>query len=161
MKDEDVVIRIEGGMPAIISEEDFEAVQEKLRANKSMAGSESQETLPSHRSHLLWGVWGKHAGSHQKQRKEEFQVKLESLKVAHEVGKVPLVSEEEVLQLINKVKGYVVDRNIPECKKFIRDFVKRFDVYQDYVEVTLNVAFSMSRYIILQRKIVVNKESVI
>lgn len=50
------------------------------------------------------------------QQKEEFEVKLESLKIAHEINKLPMISEEEVLQLINKVKGYIVDRNIPECK---------------------------------------------
>ncbi|MBU3811604.1 MAG: recombinase family protein [Candidatus Niameybacter stercoravium] len=257
MKDEEIVIRIENGMPAIISEEDFQAVQEKLQANKSMAGSEKakkpylltgvifcgecgasmqgvtrsseKKVRPStyrcscrqnkrncnnkeiRRDHLEEYVLdnleslvlnesivpqlvdeinaqilakqsdgledielyerrlkeverkidklidaiaeGISASSLSKkldvleQQKEEFEVKLESLKVAHEINKLPMVSEEEVLQLINKVKQYVVDRNIPECKKFIRDFVKRVDVYQDHVEVTFNVAFSVDKLI--------------
>lgn len=264
MKDEDIIIRIEGGMPAIISQEDFEVVQEKLQANKSMAGSEKakrpylltgvifcgecgasmqgvtrsneKKVRPStyrcscrqnqkqcvnkeiRRDHLEEYVLdnlekqvlnesivpqlvaeineqivvrqsdgledielydrrlkeverkidklidaiadGVSASSLSKKlemlegQKEEFEIKLESLKVAHEVSKLPLVSEDEVLQLINKVKGYVVDRNIPECKKFIRDFVKRVEVYQDHVEVTFNVAFSMSKYINCQKDIV-------
>ena len=271
MKDEDAVIRIEGGMPAIITEEDFETVQEKLRANKSMAGSEKAK-----KAYLLTGVIfcgecgasmqgvtrsnekkvrpstyrcscrqnqrqcdnkeirrdyleeyvlenleekvlnesivpqlvaeineqiverqsggledielydrrlkeverkidklidaiaeGVSASSLNKKlevlegQKEEFEVKLKSLKVAHEVSKLPLVSEEEVLQLINKVKGYVVDRNIPECKKFIRDFVKRVDVYQDHVEIILNVAFSMSRYINKEIKLFDEKSEIL
>ncbi len=53
-----------------------------------------------------------------------------------------MVSEEGALELINKVKEYVVNRNIPECKKFIRDLVKSVNVYQDHVELMLNVAFS-------------------
>lgn len=51
MKDEEIVICIEGGMPAIISEKDFQAVQEKLQANKKIAESEEAK-----RPYLLTGV---------------------------------------------------------------------------------------------------------
>lgn len=63
-----------------------------------------------------------------------------------------MVSEEGVLKIINKVKQYVVDRNILEYKKFIRYFIKRVDVYQDHVEVTFNVAFSMRRILNISKK---------
>lgn len=257
MKDEEIVIRIEGGMPAIISEEDFQAVQEKLQANKKMAGSEKAK-----RPYLLTGVIfcgecrasmqgvtrsnekkvrpstyrcscrqnqkkcnnkeirrdyleeyiltnleklvlnesivpqlldelngeivakqseeldgigvyeeklkeveckidklidaiaeGVSASSLSKklegleQQKGAFEVKLESLKIAHEINKLPMISEEEVFKTIHKVKQHVEDRDIPECKKFIRDFIKRVEVYQEHVEVTFNMAFSMSKYI--------------
>lgn len=38
-----------------------------------------------------------------------------------------------------------MSRNIPEFKKFIRDFVKEVVVYKDHIEVTFNVAFSMPK----------------
>ena len=41
------------------------------------------------------------------------------------------------------ISGYVISRNIPECKKFIRDFVKEVVVFKDHIEVTFNVAFSL------------------
>ena len=39
--------------------------------------------------------------------------------------------------------GYVISRNVPECKKFIRDFVKEVIVYKEHIEVIFNVSFSL------------------
>ena len=54
-----------------------------------------------------------------------------------------LITETDVRALLSDFSGYVISRNIPECKKFIRDFVKEVVVYKDHIEVTFNVAFSL------------------
>lgn len=43
--------------------------------------------------------------------------------------------------LLNNFSGYVITRNIPECKKFIQDFVKEVVVYKEHIEVIFNVSF--------------------
>ena len=62
-------------------------------------------------------------------------------------GKLRYITESEAVKIIDKVQEAVLTRNIPECKKFIRDFVKRVDVYNDHVEVTFNMAFSLGEII--------------
>ncbi|MDO5517741.1 MAG: hypothetical protein Q4F66_09305, partial [Clostridium sp.] len=52
-----------------------------------------------------------------------------------------IVTEDDVRNLLKGFSGYVISRNIPECKKFIRDFVKEVVVYKSHIEVTFNVAF--------------------
>lgn len=54
-----------------------------------------------------------------------------------------LITEADVRALLSDFSGYVISRNIPECKKFIRDFVKEVVVFKDHIEVTFNVAFSL------------------
>ena len=75
-----------------------------------------------------------------KKRKVEIEFKLSEIE-AREVTKV--VTEADVRDLLSDFSGYVISRNIPECKKFIRDFVKEVVVYKDHIEVTFNVAFSL------------------
>lgn len=75
-----------------------------------------------------------------KKRKVEIELKLSEIE-AREVTKV--VTEADVRALLSDFSGYVISRNIPECKKFIRDFVKEVVVYKDHIEVTFNVAFSL------------------
>ena len=75
-----------------------------------------------------------------KKRKVEIEFKLSEIE-AREVTKV--VTEADVRALLSDFSGYVISRNIPECKKFIRDFVKEVIVFKDHIEVTFNVAFSL------------------
>ena len=77
-----------------------------------------------------------------KRRKTEIEFKLSEIE-SREVSKV--ITEADVRTLLSDFSGYVISRNIPECKKFIRDFVKEVVVYKDHIEVTFNVAFSMSK----------------
>lgn len=49
-------------------------------------------------------------------------------------------SESDLRGLIAEFSGYVMTRNIPECKKFIQQFVEKVTVYDTKVEVTLRVA---------------------
>ena len=44
--------------------------------------------------------------------------------------------------MFGKFKDFVLTRNLPECKKFISDYVKEVVVYRDHVEVIFNVVFS-------------------
>ena len=75
-----------------------------------------------------------------KKRKAEIEFKLSEIE-SREVSKV--ITEADVRALLSDFSGYVISRNIPECKKFIRDFVKEVVVYKDHIEVTFNVAFSL------------------
>ncbi|HIG0357628.1 TPA: hypothetical protein ACX96U_002976 [Clostridium sporogenes] len=54
-----------------------------------------------------------------------------------------VVAEKDVRNLLNNFSGYVISRNIPECKKFIQDFVKEVVVYKEHIEVIFNVPFNM------------------
>ncbi|WP_253197903.1 hypothetical protein [Clostridium gasigenes] len=54
-----------------------------------------------------------------------------------------IVTEQDFRKLLNDFSGYVVSRNIPECKKFIQDFVKEVIVYREHIEVIFNVSFNM------------------
>ncbi len=75
---------------------------------------------------------------------EEIINKVKSTQVS---GKLRYITEAEAVKIIDKVQEAVLTRNIPECKKFIRDFVKRVDVYNDHVEVTFNMVFSLGEII--------------
>lgn len=75
-----------------------------------------------------------------KKRKTEIGFKLSEIE-SREVSKV--ITEADVRALLSDFSGYVISRNIPECKKFIRDFVKEVVVFKDHIEVTFNVAFSL------------------
>ena len=44
--------------------------------------------------------------------------------------------------MFSRFKEFVLERNIPECKKFIGDYIKEVIVYKDHVEVVFNVVFS-------------------
>lgn len=52
------------------------------------------------------------------------------------------VTEEQIRGIFSKFKKFVLEKNIPECKKFIGDYIKEVIVYKDYVEVIFNVVFS-------------------
>ena len=73
-----------------------------------------------------------------KKRKSEIEVKLLDIE-SREVSKV--ITEASVRTLLLDFSGYVIRRNILECKKFIKDFVKEVVVHKDRIEVTFNVVF--------------------
>lgn len=79
-----------------------------------------------------------------KKRKSDIEIKLSEIE-SREVNKV--ITEADVRILLSDFSGYVISRNIPECKNFIRDFVKEVVVYRDHIEVTFNVAFSLLKNI--------------
>ena len=52
------------------------------------------------------------------------------------------ITEEQIRSMFGKFKEFVLTRNLPECKKFISDYVKEVVVYRDHIEVIFNVVFS-------------------
>lgn len=85
---------------------------------------------------------------------EEFKTKMNDLKnkkVKLEVAikeqesrsQAPKIAEEQVKQLFSMFREVVTQRNIPECKKFIQNYVDKVIVYKDHVEVIFNVVFNI------------------
>lgn len=77
---------------------------------------------------------------------EEFKTKMDDLKdkkAKLEVAikeqesrsQAPKITEEQVKQLFYLFREFVTQRNIPECKKFIQNYVDKVIVYKDHVEV--------------------------
>lgn len=52
------------------------------------------------------------------------------------------ITENQIRNMFGRFKEFVLTRNLPECKKFISDYVKEVVVYRDHVEVIFNVVFS-------------------
>ena len=52
------------------------------------------------------------------------------------------ITEDQIRSMFGKFKDFVLTRNLPECKKFISDYVKEVVVYRDHIEVIFNVVFS-------------------
>lgn len=85
---------------------------------------------------------------------EEFKTKMDELKnkksyLEYKMTELEskdmaqIVTEVDVRSLLNNFSGYVISRNIPECKKFIQDFVKEVIVYKEHIEVIFNVSFDL------------------
>ena len=90
--------------------------------------------------------------------KEELQDRYDKLNEINTNQQIQEVTEQEVRELIKKVKEYVLTRNIPQCKKFIRDYVKQVKVYESHIEVIFNVAFSMGKYIEFVEQVKISRE---
>ena len=71
-------------------------------------------------------------------KKEKTRLKLEKNKYSKEVS-APKIDVEVIRDKLNNLTGYVKTRNLPECRKLIKDFVKEVIVYENHVEVKLNV----------------------
>ena len=52
------------------------------------------------------------------------------------------ITEEQIKTIFSQFREFVMERNIPECKKFIGDYIKQVIIYKDYIEVIFNVVFS-------------------
>lgn len=104
-----------------------------------------------------------------------FKTKIEALKIEKQEAtetiqrieatqcdvKLKNITEQEVLETIKKVKDTVLNRDIPESKKFIRDYVKKVEVFNDHVEVTFNMAFYLGKYIDINRIIKITRNNLI
>jgi site-specific DNA recombinase len=53
------------------------------------------------------------------------------------------VTEDQIRKLFSMFWGLIKERNIPECKRFIHNYVDRVIIYKDRVEVILSVVFSV------------------
>ncbi len=92
--------------------------------------------------------------------KEELQSRHARLNEINTNEQIRKVTEQEVMELIKKVKDYVLTKNIPQCKKFIRDYVKQVKVYESHIEVIFNVAFSMGRYIEFVKRVEISRKEI-
>ena len=52
------------------------------------------------------------------------------------------ITEDQIRSMFGKFKDFVLTRNLPECKKFIGDYIQEVIVYKDHIEVVFNVVFS-------------------
>lgn len=84
----------------------------------------------------------------------EFKVKMDDLKDRKTklettlkeqgiIGETPTISEEQVRNLFSTFKVFVMEGNLPECKKFIQNFIDKVIIHRDRVEVIFNVVFDI------------------
>lgn len=71
-------------------------------------------------------------------KKEKGRLEIEKIKYSKEVI-APEIDVKTVREKLNHLREYVKTRNLPECRKLIKGFVKEVIVYEDHVEVKLNM----------------------
>ena len=76
------------------------------------------------------------------QIKTNLEIRLIELKLENSNSDVINITEEQIKSMFSKFREYILTRNLPECKKFISQYIKEVIVYKDYVEVIFNVVFS-------------------
>ena len=76
------------------------------------------------------------------QVKLNLDLKINELSMEKTDGEEVLITEEQIRNMFGRFKEFVLTRNLPECKRFIGDYVKEVLVYKDHVEVIFNVVFS-------------------
>lgn len=85
---------------------------------------------------------------------DEFKVKMDNLKDRKNTleiilkeqesrSQAPKITEGQVKKLFRMFRSFVTERNIPECKNFIQNYVDRVIVYRDHIEVIFNVVFNI------------------
>lgn len=75
---------------------------------------------------------------------KKFEIETEIIELESIQDNAVNIDEVKIKSMFSSIKEYVKTRNIPECKKFISDYVKEVIVYKDHVEVTFNMVFSFS-----------------
>ncbi|AXU29188.1 TPA: recombinase family protein [Clostridioides difficile] len=76
------------------------------------------------------------------QVKVNLEVKINELSIESNGSEAINIMEDQIRSMFGKFKEFVLTRNLPECKKFISDYVKEVIVYKDHIEVIFNVVFS-------------------
>ncbi len=76
-----------------------------------------------------------------KQVKLSLDLKMNELKIENKEVDGVGVTEDQIRSMFSRFKEFVLERNIPECKKFIGDYIKEVISYKDHVEVVFNVVF--------------------
>ena len=75
------------------------------------------------------------------QVKLNLDLKINELSIEEIDVEEVLITEEQIRNMFGRFKEFILNRNLPECKKFIGDYVKEVLVYKDHVEVIFNVVF--------------------
>ena len=78
------------------------------------------------------------------QVKLNLDLKINELSIESKGTELIGITEDQIKSMFGKFKEFVLTRNLPECKKFISDYVKEGVVYRDHVEVIINVVFSFA-----------------
>ena len=73
--------------------------------------------------------------------KVNLELEIKELERSSENDNKINITEEQIKLMFSKFREFVLERNIPECKKFISQYVKEVIVYRDHVEVLFNVVF--------------------
>ena len=76
------------------------------------------------------------------QVKLNLDLKINELSIESNGVESVIITEEQIRSMFGKFKVFVLTRNLPECKKFISQYIKEVIIYKDYVEVIFNVVFS-------------------
>lgn len=77
--------------------------------------------------------------------KVNLEIEIASNKEEQKTEEVQQVTEEQVRAMLSKMEQYVAERNLPQCRQLIQDFVKEVKVYKDHVEVVFNVVFCVGK----------------
>ena len=80
------------------------------------------------------------------QVKLNLDLKISELKRENKEIDTTGVTEDQIRAMFSQFRKFVMERNIPECKKFIWDYIKVVIIYKDYIEVIFNVVFSFIDY---------------
>lgn len=76
------------------------------------------------------------------QVKINLDLKISELKIEHKDIDTVGITEDQIRAMFSQFRQFVKERNIPECKKFIGNYIKEVIIYKDYIEVIFNVVFS-------------------
>ena len=76
------------------------------------------------------------------QVKLNLDLKMSELKRENKEIDTVGVTEDQIRAMFSQFRKFVMERNIPECKKFIGDYIKEVIIYKDYIDVIFNVVFS-------------------
>lgn len=79
------------------------------------------------------------------QVKINLDLKISELKIENKDIDTVGITEDQIRVMFSQFRQFVKDRNIPECKKFIGNYIKEVIIYKDYIEVIFNVVFSFIR----------------
>lgn len=76
------------------------------------------------------------------QVKINLDLKMSELKRENKEIDTVGVTEDQIRAMFSQFRKFVMERNIPECKKFIGDYIKEVIIYKDYIDIIFNVVFS-------------------
>lgn len=77
----------------------------------------------------------------EKLRNQKNQLSLSINQESACLKEIKQVKETDVKQSLEHFSRFVKERNIEECKRFIRSFVDKVIVYRDYIEVVFKISF--------------------
>lgn len=78
------------------------------------------------------------------QVKVNLDLKINELAIENRGVESVDITEGQIRNMFSKFKEFVTTRNLPECKRFISDYIKKIIVYRDHIEVIFNEVFSIN-----------------